>query len=456
MLAALVITVTVAGALGLLAARQRDVLTEQLDDQLQVVAANLDRDNRAFDTTVPEESERQGFPSTGEIYFAVLDTDGSSTVIARPVSRSNLEPDLTREQLAAEAESGAPFTIDVTGAEGTARAIAVDLGAGRFAVVAVSTSAVDAAQDQLVTTAVVALAVIITTMAVVFLSVDRLGIRPIAAITDAAEDIAAGRSERRVTHPSENTEAGRLGASFNTMLDARQAAEGRQRRFVADASHELRTPLTTLRGYAALHAGGELTTEETNDAVARIHSEAKRMEALVDDLLTLASLDDDRPMQLGTVDITELLHDIADDAQTIQPDRTIHKADIEPNIEIDADRHQLTQAVTTIVSNALRHTPRAARVWIAAETSHDETRIIIGDDGPGIEPEHLDRLFERFYRADPGRTRAAGGFGLGLSIAQAIVEAHNGTIAAASEIGTGTTITITLPNPTAATGHSTR
>jgi len=310
---------------------------------------------------------------------------------------------------------------------------------------AVSTRAVDDAQNQMLITAVIALGVVLAALAAALWSVDRLGIRPIESVTRAAEDIAAGRSDHRVEYPPVATEAGRLGLAFNAMLDSRQAVEARQRRFVADASHELRTPLTTLRGYAALHASRQLSATETDDAMARIHSESKRMEALVEDLLTLASLDEDRPLEYSTIDLSQLLSDLATDASAIQPERPIDVSDIDEGVNIGGDRHQLTQALTTIINNALRHTPATARLTLAC--GHDETivRIRIADEGPGIEPEHLDHLFERFYRAGAGRERSAGGSGLGLAIAKGVVTAHQGQINAVSTLGEGTTITIELP-----------
>ena len=169
------------------------------------------------------------------------------------------------------------------------------------------------------------------------------------------------------------------------------------------------------------------------------------MEALVEDLLTLASLDEDRPLEYSTVDLSQLLRDLAADASAIQPERPIDVSDIDDGVHVAADRHQLTQALTTIINNALRHTPVTARLRLACD--HDETtvRIRIADEGPGIAPEHLGQLFERFYRADAGRERSAGGSGLGLAIAKGIVTAHHGQINTVSTLGEGTTISIELP-----------
>ena len=169
------------------------------------------------------------------------------------------------------------------------------------------------------------------------------------------------------------------------------------------------------------------------------------MEALVQDLLTLASLDEDRPLEYSTIDLSQLLSDLAADASAIQPERPIDASNIDAGVNLAADRHQLTQALTTVINNALRHTPKTAALTLACENNEATVCIKIADEGPGIEPEHLSHLFERFYRAHPGRERSVGGSGLGMSIAQSIVTAHHGQIEATSVLGQGTTITIDLP-----------
>jgi len=423
------------------------VLTDQLDAQLAVVANNIERGVERFsgDLSVNPQARPDELLVTGELYVAFFgDNETEPQVLARPVSQPDLVPDIAGVDLDQAAETREPFSADARDSDTQARVVVTDVGPG-YVLFAVSTRAVDDAQNQMLITAAISLGVVLAALAAALWSVDRLGIRPIESVTKAAEDVAAGRSDHRVEHPPVATEAGRLGLAFNAMLDSRQAVEARQRRFVADASHELRTPLTTLRGYAALHASGQLSATETNDAMARIHSESKRMEALVEDLLTLASLDEDRPLQYSTIDLSQLLSDLAADASAIQPERSIDASDIGEGVGISGDRHQLTQALTTIINNALRHTPTTARLTLACGRDETAVRIRISDEGSGIEPEHLEHLFERFYRADTGRERSVGGSGLGLAIAQGIVTAHQGRIDATSTVGVGTTITITLP-----------
>ncbi len=443
----------VVAMLAAIVVRQRTVLVAQIDDQLDVVttAASRARFTSAADATATVRPD--GGPPTGELYLAVLD-NGTLTTVASPASDPGLVPDLDRldpplDRLGpVPGDTIGPLTVALTDGAGRARIVVARVDDSHSVVVAHSMARIDEAERQLLVAAIVAVLAVVVTMGLVLWWVDRLGLRPISRLTAAAEDVAAGRSDRRVEHPPPTTETGRLGAAFNTMLDARQTAEDRQRRFVADASHELRTPLTTLRGYTALHASGGLSSPEAvDDAMGRIGTEAERMAALVEDLLTLASLDDDRPLDVATVDLSQLLVDIGSDARAVQPDRPVDTSGVESALSVRADQHLLTQAITAVTTNVLRHTPPTAGLTIAASRAPGGERVIvdIADRGPGIDPDQLPHLFDRFYRADSGRAAPSGGRGLGLSIARTVVEAHGGTIAARSTPGRGTTVTIELP-----------
>ncbi|MEM7274784.1 MAG: HAMP domain-containing sensor histidine kinase [Actinomycetota bacterium] len=431
--------------------RQGSILTDQIDDQLRTTAQTLTSSPLAvLDLTVLAERQADRTPA-GDLFVAAVDDDGALLSLSTPVSAPDFALDLTDERLAdrllepGSAAEPEPFTTDLVG-DGRARAVVVAVGE-RSVVIAHSLDRIDEAQRDLGAASIATLLAVAATLALAFWWVDRLGLRPIDRLTTAAEEVASGRSDRRVDHPPISTEAGRLGASFNTMLDARQAAEERQRRFVADASHELRTPLTTLRGYTALYESGGLSgPADVDDAMRRIRAEAERMAVLVEDLLTLASLDEDRPLDLTSLDLSGLLQDVASDAAAVQPDREVDAAGVQAGLTIRADQHLLLQALTAVVSNVLRHTEPSAGLRLSAAPARGEPTIVveIADRGPGIEPAQLDRLFDRFYRVDSGRTAAAGGRGLGLSIARTVIEAHGGTIEATSTVGAGTTITIHL------------
>lgn len=469
--AAVAVTVLLTLVLSALVVRQRAILTEQVDEQIETVAGAVVRSpllarasSNLLSRQAGQSNAQADSPPTGDIYLAAVDTDGSLIVITEPATGPMFVPDLDQiTELASPIDRDGDLvlpeatTVDSANGEGRARAIALDIGtgedAGRYLIVAHTTSRIDEATQQLVVASGVAILAVIATLALAMWWVDRLGLQPISRLTQAAEDVANGRSDRRVEHPALTTETGRLGAAFNSMLDARQEAEARQRRFVADASHELRTPLTTLQGYTALHLSGGLTTPEAvDDAMIRIQTEAVRMTALVEDLLTLAALDEERPLDLSTVDLSQLLVDVGADVAVVQPDRGVDVEGVRPNLVLEADHDLLTQAITAVTSNAIRHTTPEAGLRLAARAGPaGRITITIADRGQGIDPDQVPHMFDRFYKADPsravdgGRAAPPGGRGLGLAISKTAIEAHGGTIVAHSTVGQGTTITIDLP-----------
>jgi two-component system OmpR family sensor kinase len=290
-----------------------------------------------------------------------------------------------------------------------------------------------------------------------------------------------------------STEVGRLGAALNGMLsqietafDARTASEERMRRFVADASHELRTPLAAIRGYGELYRMGALTeTEQVDDTMRRIEQSATRMGGLVEDLLALARLDAGRQDRSEPVDLAVLATDAAHDLRALDPTRAVQVGPLpgsasgldpeedgeEDGGELDGavvdggegrdvhhverptvvhgDEARLRQVVANLIGNVVRHTPAGSPVEIGVGRRGDRVVLEVRDHGPGIAPEHAARVFERFYRVDPSRTRdgsgTGGGAGLGMAIVAAIVEAHGGEVALVTTEGGGATVRVTLP-----------
>jgi two-component system OmpR family sensor kinase len=282
--------------------------------------------------------------------------------------------------------------------------------------------------------------------------------RPLTRIEDTAAAIAAGDLGRRVEVPDTDDEVASLSRSLNAMLTrieqgfaAREASEEEMRRFIADASHELRTPLAAVSGYAELYRHGGLPSREAvSGAMARIESESHRMSGLVEDLLTLARLDGDRPLELQTVDVSVLAADAAQDAQTIAPERLVTVTGIDGPLgpaELVADERQLRQVVSNLVTNSRIHTPQSTPIEIlvgAGVPGH--VALMVRDHGPGIPREDRRRVFERFYRADRARSRGGGaGSGLGLAIVGAIVAAHRGTVRVEETPGGGATFVVELP-----------
>ncbi|WP_263731574.1 sensor histidine kinase [Cellulomonas sp. SG140] len=286
----------------------------------------------------------------------------------------------------------------------------------------------------------------------------RRSLAPLGRIEETAAAIAAGDLSRRVRTAPESTEVGRLGVALNGMLtqieaafDARTASETRMRRFVADASHELRTPLATIRGYAELYRMGALTgADQVDDTMRRIEGSATRMGTLVEDLLALARLDEGRPIAHQPVDLTVLAADAISDLRALDPDRPARLAPLDPSGTARAtvvlgDDARLRQVVANLVGNVVQHTPAGTPVEIAVGTAPGVGIIEVRDHGPGIDPEHAARVFERFYRVDASRTRESGGAGLGMAIVAAIVSAHSGQVTLAQTPGGGTTVRVVLP-----------
>ncbi|HEV3275053.1 MAG TPA: HAMP domain-containing sensor histidine kinase [Candidatus Dormibacteraeota bacterium] len=280
----------------------------------------------------------------------------------------------------------------------------------------------------------------------------RRGMRPLERMGATARSIAAGGLGRRVAPSNERTEVGRLGLALNAMLGQlerafaeRDVTEEKLRHFVSDASHELRTPLTSMRGYAELlQRNPDMTRDDVVLAVRRIEDETRRMGMLVDDLLLLARLDQGRPLDTAPVDLTSMVNDAVSDARAADPGRAVI-AHIETPLVVTGDDLRLRQAVANLVRNALVHTPAGSPVEVALLAQNGHAEIDVIDHGPGVPAAQRERIFERFHRADPLRSRDQGGSGLGLSIATAVVSAHGGRISVADTPGGGATFRIELP-----------
>jgi two-component system OmpR family sensor kinase len=282
----------------------------------------------------------------------------------------------------------------------------------------------------------------------------RFGLRPLDRMERTAGEIAAGKLSRRVSPANRRTEVGRLGLALNAMLERlerafseREGSEERLRRFLADASHELRTPLASIRGYAELfRIGAARTPAETENAMRRIEEEAARMGVLVEDLLTLARLDETREPVRERVDMTQLARDAVTDARAVAPDRAIAisapDADL---VTVAGDPHQLRQVLANLLRNALVHTPGDTAIEMTVAAEPEAVAVTVRDHGPGLPPGDPEQLFERFWRSQTGRERGRAGAGLGLAIVREIAIAHGGSIRAANADGGGAEFVLELP-----------
>ncbi len=360
-------------------------------------------------------------------------------------------------------------------------------------------------------------ALVLAGLAVVGVAVVRASLRPLSDIERTAQAIAAGDLGRRVPDQDPRTEVGGLGRSLNAMLAQIEAAfrartaseeaakrsedaahvsaiianrsEERMRQFVADASHELRTPLTAIRGYAEYYRqrGGGGDDPELDRIIQRVEQEARRMGVLVDDMLLLARLDQQRPLDLRTVDLLAIAADTLHDARVVAPERVITLTVDTPDAAlVIGDEVRLRQVVGNLMSNAMTHTPEGTPIDITIRsgplasagtndprpdpadpgagaagghldpgadgagttgTASAEPAIFVEvtDQGPGLTAEQREHVFERFYRTDRARSRTAGGTGLGLAIVAALVDAHHGRVWVSSAPGQGATFGFALP-----------
>jgi two-component system, OmpR family, sensor kinase len=333
---------------------------------------------------------------------------------------------------------------------------------------------------------------ILVVLAAVGAAVVQANLRPLNDIELTASQIAKGHLNHRIPERDPRTEIGSLGHSLNVMLsqietafhaqeESEQAAhrsEDRMRRFIADASHELRTPLTTIRGFAEYYrqrggvrkdkdqlsgtspadstapngtAADGLTPQDLDRIMRRLEAEASRMGLLVEDLLTLARLDQQRPLNIAPVDLLTLAADAVQDARMVAPGRPID-LNVAPGAAflVDGDEARLRQVIGNLLNNALTHTPpdTPVRVKIASGMLDHATPAVVldvEDDGPGMERDQAQRVFERFYRADQARNRASGGTGLGLAIVSGLVAAHGGTVSVRTAPGEGADFQVRLP-----------
>lgn len=287
----------------------------------------------------------------------------------------------------------------------------------------------------------------------------RLGLRPLTEIETTAEAIAAGDLDRRVPGDTAPTEVGSLARTLNAMLgqiqdafaarDATEAelraSEGRLRRFVADASHELRTPIAAVSAYAELFdLGARARPDDLNRVMTGIRSETGRMSHLVEELLLLARLDEGRAIERQPVELVSLASEAIAAAAAISTDWPVRLEAAQP-VEIVGDSARLRQVLDNLLANVRAHTPPGTRSTVSVKRDGDLAVVSVADEGPGLTDADIKLVFERFYRADHSRSRDRGGSGLGLAIVAAIVNAHDGTVAANSNPAGGATFTITLP-----------
>ena len=451
----------------------RDNLISRVDTQLNTQARAV----RIGDVFRFPSRPRPGFGQDFRVYLfdasgQLIQTDSlSSDMPAGPILGS-------WPAVRAHAGTG-PYTVD--GADGAPwRVRVIPVGAsGFFGVAALSLRDVTNTSHNLLLIDALVTALILALLSIAAASVVRIGLRPLTRMEATAAEISGTDDlSRRVTDVDSHTESGRLGAALNAMLGrlegamaARTASEQRLRQFLADASHELRTPLTSIQGFAELYRrGGTPPGPELDEAMGRIEGEVGRMRVLVNDLLLLARLDEERPLYRREVDLLGVAAETVRDAHVRVPHRFVQLTalndyfDTFERVTVIGDDDRLRQVATNLIGNALQHSGDDARVVVrvgratvapaAAPTVAIGAPMAAGtavavlevaDTGPGMAPDDASHVFERLYRAERSRDRRHGGAGLGLAIVAAIVEAHAGRVELYTEPGAGSRFRVLLP-----------
>lgn len=448
---------------------------------------DLDRPLRPRPSQLPSEFRVYFYDAAGRLTKDSLGTGTKSP------------PTLPSALHALTLHAGEPATITDTAGDGDWRVLRAAGPGGATLVIALPLDTVDSTMSKLEWLDLAVLLAVVIALVAVGRWVVRLGLLPLTRTGHAAQRITAGNLDLRLPETDQTTEIGRLNQVLNDMLEQlqsalvhRESSEARLRRFVADAGHELRTPLTSVRGFAELAAThDELPEAERREAIRQIGQNAERMSLLVDDLLLLARLDQEPAYRREPADLLSLAADAVSAAAVSEPKHPIrleplaaaptdpahapqdaHEDTRELDVaEVTGDPHRLRQVVGNLLTNALLHTPPGTTVHVRVGTTHASAAsggldrpgrasaspplppgttihvIEVADEGPGLNHEQAQRVFERFYRVDPSRSREQGGTGLGLAIAAAIAQGHGGRLELDTEPGHGCTFRLILPAP---------
>jgi two-component system, OmpR family, sensor kinase len=488
------------GAVGITTLRA--YLTGRVDSQLRSVAVHPGNDAPVAGTDTQQGGRGGGGvgggvgPDSGNGHrlpsaFVVAVTDAAGAITYGPTSDliDPAEPlpqlpHLTASQSAAQG-TRIVTTRAVTGNEQwrvLVQPVTLIDGTKGSLLVAQSLGDVRGTVDRLAVLLAVIGAIAVLLVAAVGYLIVRVNLRPLRQVEHTAAAIAAGDLTQRIPPADPGTEVGELSAALNTMLseietafaqraaseaaarrseeqmrvseNAARESEQRMRRFVADASHELRTPLTSIRGFSELYRQGAAPERaDVGRLMARIEDQATRMGLLVEDLLMLARLDQQRPLAQRPVDLLAVAADAVHDAQTVNPSRSIklQVGATDPPPIVIGDEPRLRQVLGNLMANALQHTPDATPITVAIAVTAEDGKgepvvaLTVADQGPGMTQQDAAQVFERFYRTDQSRSRDDGGSGLGLSIVAALVAGHGGRVSVQAAPGAGARFRVELP-----------
>ncbi|WP_027020268.1 sensor histidine kinase [Corynebacterium sputi] len=457
----LVIAVTVITFAGLVVSgiavtlTMRTSLMDGVDDDLYAASADWVHRPAPSPDVFPQEPPNPDRPPSR---FFVLRTDGSSTGAETVINDNDTSPDLGDPMELATSE---PMTVPSVDGSSSWRIVAVDTAdTGRMVLGIPLDDEVSGTVNRLILVQVIVSVPVLLLLAAGGTLLVRRSLRPLDEVETAAAGIASGDLSTRLPERPSGTEVGSLTESFNEMAEKVQtsfaevaaseatarSSEERMRRFVADAGHELRTPLTSVVGFTDLHAQGAVPADF---AFERIRGESARMSQLVEDLLTLAHFDEERPIEHGPVDLVTVIGDSVAATRAAHPDLDV-EVRINSATQISGDSARLRQVLMNLLTNAAKYTQEGTHVEVTLDEDPQNASAVItvADDGPGMTQEQAATVFDRFVRLDESRTRSgdrAGGSGLGLSIVRGIVESHGGRVTLDTAPGQGCSFKIELP-----------
>jgi len=424
-------------------------------DALAIVRGQVERSLfiRSNSTRPPGAAgQPQSDPRGRATAHLVITADGTVRVAepAGPPSDPLALPDLTSGDIAA-LRAGDDVTVEATDGSMRYLVLAAPGNGGDLEVEAAPLDEIDATMESLIRRLLIGASITLVLAALAVVLVLRHGLRPLRKVITTADAVAAGERELRIPTDEGPSEIRHLSTALDHMLqrqrallEAQEQSEARLRRFIADASHELQTPLTSVLGWVQLERKGALDEAGTAAAMERIEAEGRRMSVLVEELLLLARLDEQRPLHLAPTDLAAVALDAVTDARAVEPDRTI-TLDAPSPVIVAGDAFRLRQVIDNLLRNVRVHTPAGAPATVRVLVDGDHAMVVVEDAGAGIDPESLDHVFDRFWRRDHSRTRATGGAGLGLAIVTALVAAHGGTVAASNLATGGAAFTVALP-----------
>lgn len=442
-------------------------LLDELDRELAAAAARVAMSLEQDAGMAPgprSRLERPGF-TVGTLIAVVGPEEAQGALIDRQGSLQAIDPEALEELVDEDFSASEPETVFLGEGVRETRVLLVERAGDTSLVVGLQMTEIRQTIARLQAVIFVVTAIVVGIAAGLGMWALRAGLRPLdrmrhTALAVANQPLDRGDVELSQRIPAEmakpDREIGQLGMALNTMLDhvasalrAREHSEKALRQFVSDASHELRTPLASIRGYS------EITLRRADDlpddvlaSLQRIESESIRMTSMVEDLLLLARLDEGAKFAREPVDLTLVAGDVVSDAIARAPDHRLEVTTPDHPVVVEGNRDQLFQVLTNLVQNARVHTPEGTSVTVSVEANDDQAVVRVIDDGPGIDESVLGSLFERFRRADSGRSRKTGSTGLGLAIVKTIVEAHGGSVEVISNPG-HTEFVVSLPLNTA-------